>query len=1034
MTPMYRHTGVALLRSASVPLTRAPDVWPDPSDVTACRIWLREVWARPGIADAVRQASPSLAARVDDILAGRSVRDRQVRRATTALVGYVLRGTGRPTPFGLFAGVAPVTLGSDALIRWGDGHLPVARADAQWLADVIGRLEACPELLGRLDVVFNDLAVRRGSRLEVPRGRNRTTMRRTPPVQAVWDAAAAPVRFSSLVEKVADAFPSAEPAKVRSLLTRLVRHGFLLTSLRAPFTATDPLAHLLGRLHTAGADAVASVAPLLGQLEAVHADVERHNQGGLGATDRLGLRGALTREMREVSEAGPTPLAVDLRLDCGIQVPEGVAEEMERAAGALLRLTRQHTGRPEWREYHAAFVDRYGTDTLVPLRDVVDPDAGLGYPAGYPGSVLPEAVVEDAGDRDQRLLALAWQAVTDGSHEIVLTEETIEGLAGDEPLPPRRVPPHVELSARVHAADVDALGRGEFTLVVAPARAAGTLTARFTPAVPDSGLEDVYGAVPTATAGALPVQLSCPPVSVDAENVCRVPAYLPHVLSLGEHRGPRPAAPGRRDGRASREDPDVFTVDDLAVTATWDCLHLVSMAHRRIIEPQVFHPLALDHQLPPTARFIARLPRAFTAAWHEFDWGPHAARLPYLPRVRHGRSVLSPARWHLTRADVPGEEADDGQWQHALTRWRARWRCPAVSELRDADRALRLDLDKPAHGAVLRAHLRRFPHATLTETAISADAYGWAGGHVHEIVLPLFRRHGCSPSPLTGPLPVVVNPRHGDLPGSPGARWLYVKVYAHPERQDEIVADALPRLVAGLEGDPLWWFVRYRGSHDTDHLRVRIRTAQGRFGAYAGAVGSWADDLRERGLAGHIVFDTYRPETGRYGAGESIVAAEAVFAADTSVVAAELRGLPPAVIAPVARVALNMVEIAEGLLGSPDEAMRWLAARPAPAGKVVQRAVADQVIQGRARMGDAEDRDFRSVEVTKARQARAAALARYRGLLPDSADMGAVLESLLHMHHNRALGMDRAQERACRRLARQAALAWCARQAEGGGG
>jgi class I lanthipeptide synthase len=43
----------------------------------------------------------------------------------------------------------------------GDGHQPAARADTQWLAEVINQLEACPELLDRLDVVFTDLAAER---------------------------------------------------------------------------------------------------------------------------------------------------------------------------------------------------------------------------------------------------------------------------------------------------------------------------------------------------------------------------------------------------------------------------------------------------------------------------------------------------------------------------------------------------------------------------------------------------------------------------------------------------------------------------------------------------------------------------------------------------------------------------------------------------------------------------------------------------------------------------------------------------------
>lgn len=39
---LYQHTGVALLRAAAVPLTHAPQRWPDLSDPEACRAWLKE--------------------------------------------------------------------------------------------------------------------------------------------------------------------------------------------------------------------------------------------------------------------------------------------------------------------------------------------------------------------------------------------------------------------------------------------------------------------------------------------------------------------------------------------------------------------------------------------------------------------------------------------------------------------------------------------------------------------------------------------------------------------------------------------------------------------------------------------------------------------------------------------------------------------------------------------------------------------------------------------------------------------------------
>ncbi len=382
---LYRHTGVALLRSAVRGSTDAPDWWPEPNDPQSSRSWLRRMWSEPGFADAVGQASPTLAQRVEAICAGSLVDSKQIRRATVSTAGYLLRALGRPTPFGLFAGVAPVRLGRTARVRWDRGHRSVARVDTQWLAAVIDRLEAYPDLLGRLDVAFNNLAVRRGSRLEAPCGPGRVHVRYTGAVQAAQAAAAAPIRFGALVEKLAATF-GAEQSMVAGMLTELVRQGFLITCLRAPLTTTDPLAHLLDRLAEVGAAALPAAGALLRNLATVRDEISSLNNGIPSRGEQEVTHAAITRRMRQISTAGRIPLAVDLLLDCEVQLPEHVVHEMARAATALLRLTRQPAGWPAWRDYHAAFCDRYGTGTLVPVTEVVDPDAGLGYPAGYPGS------------------------------------------------------------------------------------------------------------------------------------------------------------------------------------------------------------------------------------------------------------------------------------------------------------------------------------------------------------------------------------------------------------------------------------------------------------------------------------------------------------------------------------------------------------------------------------------------------------------------------------------------------------------------
>ncbi|GAA5154820.1 lantibiotic dehydratase [Pseudonocardia eucalypti] len=1018
---LYRHCGVGLVRAAADPPDLGADGWPELSETTSCCEWLSRIWAsRPQFAEAVRHASPVLGDRLAGLAAGQSVSDKQVQRATRATVRYLLRASHRHTPFGLFAGVAPTTVGESASVRWDRDHRPAALVDNQWLATVIDYLEGDRELLAWLEVQFTNLVAVRGQRLELLRGPGRVTIRHTPVVQTVRAAAQVPIRFGDLVDKLAGAFPAADTATVERTLSELVGRGFLLTCLRAPSTEIDPLGCLVERLDAAGAHDVVLAAELLTKLRAIHEDLKAHNLACNG--ERPGIRARLGRRIDELTREltrlrkqagmdaasfGRIPLSLNLGLGVQLTVPEQVAVEMELAAGALIRLSRQPTGEPAWRDFYTTFCDRYGTGTLVPLYDLVDPGAGLGLPSGYPGSVWPSRP-DSVVARDERLLAMAMQTIADNGHEIVLDDELIQSLAVGAEDAELRIPPHVELAARIHAPDLGAFDRGDYWLTVTPGRSAGTFTSRFTPTIEGAGLEEVYRALPTAVSGAVPVQMSFPPIYAHAENISRVPAYLPNVLAMGEHRDP---------GQG------LIPLEDLAVTATRNGLHLVSVSKGQVVEPQVFHGLNLEKQPPTLARFLIHLSRGLNASWTEFDWGPYAARLPYLPRVRYRRAILARARWRLTANDLPTGASDD-QWRRALRRWRDRWRCPESVELADADRTLRLDLGVSAHAGILRAHLDLHGHATLIESVAQADEYGWIGGYAHEIVLPLVSRRPPAPSPLLIARPVVTNRTHGQFPGSPHTAWLNVKVHTHPQTIDDLIVEYLPALLDALPSDSRrHWFIRYRSPHETDHLRLRIYTPNP--AAYADAIaviGVWAEQLRADAVASRLVVDTYCPEVGRYGRGHVLAAAENVFVADSRAVAEQLRHLPEQIIQRRALAAVNMLATAHGLLGELDAAIKWLVARPAPGALGEDRnglrhavSLFGKYVSGEPEFGET---------VAEAWQARADALVAYRNLLPPArANTDAVLESLLHMHHNRLIGVDRVSEDRCRRLARHTALA-----------
>ncbi|MGH3854057.1 MAG: thiopeptide-type bacteriocin biosynthesis protein, partial [Pseudonocardiaceae bacterium] len=276
----------------------------------------------------------------------------------------------------------------------------------------------------------------------------------------------------------------------------------------------------------------------------------------------------------------------------------------------------------------------------------------------------------------------------------------------------------------------------------------------------------------------------------------------------------------------------------------------------------------------------------------------------------------------------------------------------------------------------------------------------------------------------------AISREHGHLPGS--GDWLYVKLYAHPDRCTAILTTHLPSLLAVWDSPPQWWFLRYQDPEPQLRLRIRLRTADA-FGEAAQRVGTWAAGLRRLGLIGRVQLDTYYPETGRFGDEAALAAAESVFAADSAAAIAQLmcpgRGGAPH---QHAIIAASLVDLAAAFTGSVGEGMRWLINHvsttpiPAPAREVHDHAI---------RLADPRERwaALRAIpggeHIATTWAKRRAALAAYRDTLTatEGTTLGAVLPDLLHLHHVRMAGICPDTERACARLARAAALSWTIR-------
>ncbi|GAA3436263.1 lantibiotic dehydratase [Kutzneria kofuensis] len=776
--------------------------------------YLREIAAVPGLREAIAVASTSLDQAFDRALANGLTHDR-AGRVAFSVAKYLLRMATRPVPFGTMAGTATAEVGcGPGSAELGARHRREALPDLGWLASLVARWEQDGRLTPELMVITNDLVVTRGDRLFLAtRPGAEISLRLTPSLRETVRYCGQPRRGRDLLDHLARTFPLVDKDTIAAAVRALIGHGVLCTDLAAA-TTLEPIA---ATLRAAGHEDAEAVAGLLSRCADYSSCAPEAR--------RAALRTA-TRSARNLAEA-PAPLQVDLGMDASVRFPRIVADELDSALSVSARLARTGTRDHALREYHNAFLARYGPATAVPLLEVFDSERGLGPYRDPAAASTPTAETQW---RDTVLLRLAQQAVADGFAPVTLTEDVIDELAAVGHS--GELPASVELSVEVLAESMAAIESGRFDLLL------WTVSA---------GVVTQTSAAALAERDTMPVQLRFKPLAARDGNVLRQPRLLPDALDIGTF----PAAHSLR-------------ATDLALAATSRSFHVLRRNDLREIEPVSF-TLLRDDRSGDLERFL-RVYRRLGQAQLHWSWGA-AAALPWLPRVTHGRTVLSAQRWLIPRT------LSTAGWDDALARWRAQWRVPDEVRLVSGTSAVDLDLRQGLHRELLRTETARNPEAYVSELPGCADRYSWLAGHASRLHFSAFRKE-CR-------RPVTVVPRGEPVRHLPGGEWLCLKLYASPVRHDTLLAEHLAGLVdaLGLPADR-WFFVRY--ADPAPHLRLRFRGS----GADR-KICSWAAALVRTGLAARFVIDEYEPESARYGGDRLIAAAEHAFGAD-SVAAVEL--------------------------------------------------------------------------------------------------------------------------------------------------
>lgn len=871
-------------------------------ELGAERAHLRDLVNRPEIREAIFVASPSLFDSMPKWLNAPESRDG--RRIEAAVTRYVARMCARATPFGLCAGIALGELGAETRLEldprstWRRG----VRLDDGLFSLVCQAVTRDPDLRETVRFHPNSTIYPAGGRMryvETVADGSRTSHRLvavdpSPGLSCALAAAAGGAARGQLTEALVANGASREEAV--AFVEELIESQLLVSEFAPALTGVDGLEQLAAQLRAHRDQAAARA------VEAALVGIRALRSQPFGVSPAAYRQ--IAEPLRSLVDVGPGVVQVDMIVGAHATLPRHIATEALRAI-ELLRRAGLCAEPPELgalARFRERFSARYESREL-PLAEVLDEEFGIGFgpsnPASAEGSPLLEGLPLSGPEAAQTpplhpvLPRLLDEALRERKIEVQIPDELIRGV-GTVPAPP--YPDTFALFMIVVAGSWQRVASGDYRVVLTGIEgpSGARMAARFCGAT--EGLEQRVRALLAREERQRQAVVFAEIVHVPegrTGNIAHRPVLRAYEIPFGARAG------------VSRDFQ--ILVSDLTVAVHGQRVVLRSRRLDREVLPRLTNAHASQSPWNLTVyRFLAALQAQDAAMWPPWSWAS-LRQAPFLPRVGMGRVVLAQAQWRLSPADVALflDATHPGARLRQAKCWQSELGLPRFVSIGAADVQLPVDLDNPLMLDAAATLMHRGRDCRLREVYPLLDGMcvtGPGGRFVHEIMVPFARAAG----PPAARAPTATRRRPGLTSSDatrfiPGSEWVYAKLYTGSSSVDGVLHYLAP-LVRSALGDCVdrWFFVRY--SDPEWHVRLRFHGSASRLASeLVPRLTRDVAQLVEAGWVSRVVFDTYEPETRRYGGNEGLLLAERFFEADSE-------------------LGLGLIEVADAALSSE---LRW---------------------------------------------------------------------------------------------------------------
>ncbi|GKX31629.1 hypothetical protein SH1V18_41090 [Vallitalea longa] len=819
--------------------------------------------------------------------------ERKREQVAKSLLRYLIRMSTRPTPFGLFSGVAYGEYGEHYRIdlKKAEHFKKRTRPDMEWLYRIIAKLENDSSIRNQLLVKTNTMAYEVGNRTYLPylnrldnirkNGANfeieRTSISTTSAVEQALHLAKTPIALEELVSKISCEYPDTSYEQINQFVNELLKQELLISNLRPPLLDIEPFKHLLKSM-----ESIKGMEQLKSTLQNISSLIDEYNKVPIGDGEKSYRE--IVRKMKQVIES-KNYLQVDMKVETnGVTLPLCVKEEVEKSAEALWRISSSELGLVHMIGYKADFIKKYGMSREIPVLELLDEEIGLGAPATYEYPLSKRRLSNDEteyGKRKKYLLSQWLMTVLlNGEQELNLGDDKIAALEGKE-TDSCYAPRSFEMFFTIISNSVESMEECDFTLISGAtplSYGAGKSIGRFADIMGSklhNNLKYIGKIEQELCSDMILAELVYLPIEGRAADVSLTYNNREYEINMGT--------------TSSKETEKIISLSDLVVGIDEKGFYLRSMKLGKEVIAVTNHMLNTSNS-PNIYRFIRELTQERQKNIEIFQWG-ELNSLPFLPRVKYRHCILSPARWILNKQTFPYTgEMEREEWIDKFNVYRRKWKLPRYIYLTQADNRLLLDLEESEHINEIRREFRKvdsYQGVVLTEVGHKLEELPMTnkGPYYTEFVFPIIKNPiGNSRQAVTKNQCKTISYRNRLK--FPGSEWMFVKWYGFGNRIEEFLGGKL-RDFCLMAKQNKWiescFFMRYA---DPDkHIRIRFLGEPIKLQReLLPQLNDFSSQCLQEGILTKMVIDTYDPEIERYGGPDLINMAEKFFCIDSQIV------------------------------------------------------------------------------------------------------------------------------------------------------